>query len=213
MDFAFPKIYPILDASVIPATGRSEFLHKLGCSLAEAGVILLEYRNKIGSDADILSDAAVLRNALPSGKIKLILDDRPDLVDSCGFDGVHVDEGDLTPVQARRVLGPSRIIGTFGGGEQLVPGILDAPVDYFAIGPVFDTRTKLTDRKPIGLEGVRRLRDQSGPHVILSAAAGITLATAQAVLDAGASMVAVAEAIFKNSSPAGEFRRWAAELR
>lgn len=213
MDFAFPKIYPILDASVIPVTGRSEFLHRLGSSLAEAGLTLLEYRNKIGSDADILSDAAVLRNALPSGKIKLILDDRPDLVDSCGFDGVHVDAGDLTPAQARRVLGPSRIIGTFGGGEQLVPGILDAPVDYFAIGPVFDTRTKLTDRRPIGLEGVRRLRDQSGPHVILSAAAGITLATAQAVLDAGASMVAVAEAIFKNSSPAGEFRRWAAELR
>ena len=213
MDFAFPKIYPILDASVIPVTGRSEFLHRLGSSLAEAGLTLLEYRNKIGSDADILSDAAVLRNALPSGKIKLILDDRPDLVDSCGFDGVHVDAGDLTPAQARRVLGPSRIIGTFGGGEQLVPGILDAPVDYFAIGPVFDTRTKLTDRRPIGLEGVRRLRDHSGPHVILSAAAGITLATAQAVLDAGASMVAVAEAIFKNSSPAGEFRRWAAELR
>jgi hypothetical protein len=46
MPFAFPKIYPILDASMIPAAGRAEFLRRLGGSLAEAGVTFLEYRNK-----------------------------------------------------------------------------------------------------------------------------------------------------------------------
>ena len=30
MAFSFPKIYPILDASVIPAAGRKEFLRRLG---------------------------------------------------------------------------------------------------------------------------------------------------------------------------------------
>jgi thiamine-phosphate pyrophosphorylase len=73
---------------------------------------------------------------------------------------------------------------------------------------VFETRTKHTDKKPIGIDGVRRMREQAGPDVVLSAAAGITLETAQSVLDAGATMVAVAEAIFRTRDPAAEFARW-----
>ncbi len=49
MTFSFPKIYPILDASTIPAEGRAEYLRQLGAELADAGVTLLEYRNKTGS--------------------------------------------------------------------------------------------------------------------------------------------------------------------
>ena len=78
--FIFPKIYPILDSSYIPATGRAEFLRRLGGSLAEAGVTLLEYRNKNGSDSEILADAMFLRAVMPAQNIKLILDDRADLV-------------------------------------------------------------------------------------------------------------------------------------
>jgi thiamine-phosphate pyrophosphorylase len=212
MEFAFPKVYPILDASRIPATGRAEFLCLLGASLANAGVTLMEYRNKIGSDSELLADAAALRRSMPAGKVKLILDDRADLVVAAGFDGVHVDAGDLSPAQARRLVGPDRIVGTFGGSDALLPDILDVPADYLAIGPVFGTRTKQTDKRPIGIEGVRRLRKLAGPDVILSAAAGITFETAQQVLDAGATMVAVSESIFRNADPAAEVRRWLKEL-
>ena len=212
MHFAFPKVYPILDSSIIPASGRSDFLRNLGESLADAGVILLEYRNKLGSDAEILADAAILRETMPAGKIKMILDDRADLVDRSGFDGVHVDAGDLSPTQARRLIGPDRIVGTFGGSEELLAGILEAPADYLAIGPVFETRTKQTEKRPIGIAGVRKLREQAGPGVILSAAAGITFETAPAVLEAGATMVAVAEGIFRSEDPASEFRRWIRHL-
>jgi thiamine-phosphate pyrophosphorylase len=212
MEFAFPKVYPILDASRIPAAGRREFLHMLGESLADAGVTLMEYRNKTGSDSEIVADAAALRRSMSMDKVKLILDDRADLVDAAGFDGVHVDTGDLTPAQARRLVGPDRMVGTFGGSDALLPGILDSPTDYLAIGPVFETRTKQTDKIPIGVDGVRRLREEAGPNVILSAAAGITLESAQQVLNAGATMVAVSEAIFRTADPAAEVRRWLKEL-
>jgi thiamine-phosphate pyrophosphorylase len=208
MKFSFPKVYPILDSSVIPSAGRADFLHELGSSLARAGVTLLQYRNKNGTDEEILADARTLRAALPPEKVRLILDDKVDLVDAAAFDGVHLDAGDMEPAAARRLLGPDRIIGTFGGSDALLPEILKEPTDYFAIGPVFPTRTKQTEKAPIGVEGVRRLRKQAGPDVVLSAAAGITLATAMAVLDAGASMVAVSEAIFRAQEPAAEFRRW-----
>jgi thiamine-phosphate pyrophosphorylase len=208
MSFSFPKVYPILDAGVIPQAERAEFLRRLAGELAEAGVTLLEYRNKSGSDAELLADAAILRTALPGPNIKLILDDRVDLVEQTGFDGVHVDAGDAAPAEARRLLGPDKIVGTFGGGEALMPGILKEPVDYLSIGPIFPTTTKQTTKAPIGVAGVRRLREQAGPNVVLVAVGGVTLETAPEILAAGASVVGVSAAIFRASDPAGEFRRW-----
>ena len=184
------------------------FLKALGEALADAGVTLMEYRNKAGSDAEILADAAVLRDAMPSQNIKLILDDRVDLIERSGFDGAHVDAGDLTPSAARRLLGPSRIVGTFGGSDALVPGILKEPADYLSVGPAYSTTTKQTTKASIGPDGVRWLRKQAGPDAVLVAVGGITLETASLVLAAGANTVAVSAAIFRTADPAAEFRHW-----
>ena len=212
MTKSFPKIYPILDSSVIPADGRAQYLNRLGASLTDAGVTLLEYRNKAATDSGLLADAEILRSAMPAGVVKLILDDRADLVEQTGFDGVHVDAGDVLPSEARRLLGPDRIVGTFGGSDSLLPGVLGQPADYFSIGPVFATTTKQTDKPPIGVEGVQKLRAEAGPEAVLVAAAGITLGTAPLVLSAGASTVAVAAALFRSPDPAAELRRWLAVL-
>jgi thiamine-phosphate pyrophosphorylase len=222
----WPKIYPIFDASFIPPTGRAEFLRRLGGSLADAGVTLLEYRNKTGvpndrssslgwktgAEAELLADAAILRAAMPAGQVKLILDDRADLVEQLGFDGVHVDSGDVSPAEARKLLGPDKIIGTFGGGEAFVPGILQTPANYFSIGVVYPTRTKQVSAPPIGIEGVRHLRQLAGPDPVLVAIGGITPPRAAAVLAAGATLLAVAGGLFRQPDPAAEFRRWIAEL-
>ncbi len=211
MPFEFPLIYPILDRSFLPEEGRETFLMDLGARLAHAEVTLLEYRNKKGSDGEIVADCSVLRAAMPS--VTLILDDRADLVGETGFDGVHVDAGDVSVAQARRMLGLERIVGTYGGTEAFLPGILDEPADYFSIGPVGKTITKETTKAPIGVEGVRLLRDEAGPGPVLVAAGGVTLANAAAVLEAGATTLAVAGAIFRSSDPSAEFRRWMRVLR
>jgi len=212
MRFAFPKVYPILDSSLIPTAGRVEFLRRLGGEMTAAGARLMEYRNKTGTVEQIMADAAVLRAAMPAGQVKLILDDRAELVERIGFDGVHVDAGDASPAEARRLVGPDRIVGTFGGNLELIPGILDEPADYFAVGPVWATVTKQTDLPSIGVEGVRRLRAKVGPDVVLTAAGGVRLETAPLVLEAGATAVAVVGAIFRAPDPAAEFRRWASAL-
>ena len=212
MAIHLPKIYPILDSSFLPADGRAEFLRRLGASLTDAGVTLLEYRNKSGEVAELLADAQVLRQAMPAGKVKLILDDRPDLIEQIGFDGAHVDGGDMSPADARKLLGPGKIVGTFGGSETLLPGILSEPADYFSIGPVYPTVTKQTSTPPIGLDGIRRLRAEAGPNAVLVAVGGITLERALAAMQAGASTLAVAGGLFRQKDPAGEFKRWVAEL-
>jgi len=210
MAFSFPRIYPILDSSFLPQAGRAEFLDSLGRGLTDGGVTLLEYRNKSGADAELLVDCEVLRRAMPG--VKLILDDRADLVRQAGFDGVHVDAGDVSVAEARQLLGPDAIIGTYGGPANdyfmLLTGILKEPADYFAIGPVFATTTKQTSKPPIGIDGVRELRFQAGPATVLTAAAGISLETAPHVIAAGATTVAVASGIFRAEDPVREFRRW-----
>jgi thiamine-phosphate pyrophosphorylase len=214
MAFALPKVYPILDSACIPAQGRVAFLERLGQSLAEAGVGLLEYRNKPGTDAQVLLDARVLRAVMPLSV--LILDDRVDVAMAAGCNGVHVDAGDLPLADARSLMGSEAILGTSAASEaqlaealaQMRPGL----ADYIAFGPVFPTTTKQTSAAPIGIDGVRRFRALAGPIPKLVAAAGITLETAPAVLEAGADCVAVSAAIFHATNPAAEFRRWIAVL-
>src|ERR1039458_4517368 len=79
MKISIPKVYPILDSSILPAVLRAAFLQTLGESLADAGLRWLEYRNKTGTEEEMLVDADILRAALPVGQVKLILDDRVDL--------------------------------------------------------------------------------------------------------------------------------------
>ena len=210
MSFVLPRVYPILDVSFLPApsAARATVLDRLGRSLADAGVTLLEYRDKTGSDAQVFADARVLRAAMPGRQVRLILDDRVDVALAAGFDGAHVDAGDLPVEAARRLMGERATIGTSASGKAESIEALESDADYIAFGPVFPTTTKQTAASPIGIEGVRRFRSVAGPEARLVAAAGITLETAPAILEAGADAVAVAAAIFRCDDPAAEFQKW-----
>ena len=109
-------------------------------------------------------------------------------------------------------LGPIESWEPLAAAMRLCREVSKEPASYLSIGPVFPTITKQTSRAPIGVEGVRKLREEAGADPILVAVAGITLATAPQVLAAGASVVAVAGAIFRAPDPVGEFRRWANAL-
>jgi thiamine-phosphate pyrophosphorylase len=62
------------------------------------------------------------------------------------------------------------------------------------------------------MDGIRRLRAEAGPGPALVAIGGITLATAAEAFSAGATVVAIAGALFRQPDPAAEFRRWIREL-
>jgi thiamine-phosphate pyrophosphorylase len=151
---------------------------------------------------------------MPAGQVKLILDDRVDVALAANFDGVHVDTGDLPPQHARRLMNaPAHIVGTSAGNEADLRRAVAQPVDYISFGPIFPTTTKQTSAIPIGIEGVLRFRQVAGFEPVLVAAAGITLETAPAILQAGADTVAVAAALFSHPNPVAEFKRWMAVLR
>jgi thiamine-phosphate pyrophosphorylase len=182
-----PRLYAIVDAQVLAMRGVA--LAEFAAELRAAGVGLVQYRDKLGSPQELLRGSAVLRDAFAGTPCRLIMNDRADLAVLARFDGVHVGQGDLSPEDARRVVGASRWIGLSTHTDEQVRAADLTGADYVAIGPVFATGTKVDTEPVVGLEGVRRA--QALTRKSLVAIGGITLANARRVIDAGADSVAV----------------------
>lgn len=190
----FPPLYPILDAAVLPPDGsRRPLLLQLCRQVFDSGVTLLQYRNKQGSDEQVLDDARWIRDAA-GPEPALVLNDRVHLVEAAGFDGAHIGQEDMPPHHAREILGPDRILGWSTHSAAQVTAAADAPLDYIAIGPVFATSTKNQPDPVVGLAGVSAARSLSPKPLV--AIGGITPQSANSVLEAGADCVAVISAIF-----------------
>ena len=202
---SFPRLYPILDlACVFPGgapddEARRERLCGLVRELAEAGVELLQYRNKLDPDGDVLQDALAMREAAPG--MRLILNDRVALVAAAGWDGVHVGQEDSAAGEARLALGPRAVVGLSTHTDEQVRRADREPVDYIAIGPVYSTTSKLDTSPAIGVRGVARARDLTRKPLV--AIGGIHVGNAGAVYEAGADAVAVIAAIFGSSGGPG----------
>jgi len=162
------------------------------CELEGAGVTLLQYRNKQNED-HILHDAKVMKIGATSA-LKLIMNDHPELAMSVGFDGVHVGQMDVSPAEARAIVGPGGIVGISTHNRAQLEAADTMPVDYIAIGPVFATASKLNPDPVVALEGVRQARALTSKPLV--AIGGITMENARSVLDAGANSVAVISAMF-----------------
>jgi len=193
MPSKFPPLYPILDASLLPEFEPGSYLTRVICELEEAGVTLLQYRNKRGGKGEILADAELIRGAATRA-VRHIMNDSPELAVSAGFDGVHVGQMDLSPVEARRIVGAERIVGVSTHNRVQLEAADRMPVDYIAFGPVFATSSKLNADPVVALDGVRAARSLTTKPLV--AIGGITLENARAVLDAGADSVAMISALF-----------------
>lgn len=195
MQFALPPLYPILDARLFPHDPgeRASFLERTLAELADAGVTLLQLREKNSTREQLLRDAEMLRRAAPAG-LRLILNDRVDLVYEAEFDGVHLGQGDLPVKEARVRFGPECILGLSTHTPEQVSAGDGSEADYLATGPVFATASKADAEPVVGLAGVREARARTGKPLV--AIGGIGLAEAEAVWAAGADSVAVIGALW-----------------
>ncbi len=187
-----PHLYPIVDAELLAA--HNVPLDTFARELRAAGVTLLQYRDKNGSPQEILRAASILREAMSGSDCRLIMNDRADLAVLANFDGVHVGQGDLSPADARRVVGLDRIVGVSTHTPEQARIADQSSADYIAIGPVFATGTKPDASPVVGLDGVRRARSLTTKPLV--AIGGITRANARSVIDAGADSIAVISSLF-----------------
>ena len=162
------------------------------------GVDVVQMREKGMPDRRFLELAKWIREWTAEAGALFIVNDRPDLACLADADGVHVGQGDLSVLEARRVIGGDKLIGVSTHAiEQAKQAVLDG-ADYLGVGPVFTSKTKSFDEFA-GLGYV----EQVAAEIALPAFAigGIGIENVSAVLGAGARRIAVSSEICGAESP------------
>lgn len=164
----------------------------------EAGVRMFQVREKSLDDRALLEHCRRLRRWTGDRDALLIVNDRPDIAVLCGADGVHVGQEELTVSDARRIVGPDCLVGVSTHSlAQAQQAVLDG-ADYLGVGPVFPSQTKGFDAFP-GLDFVRQVAAEiSLPWFAIG---GINAETLAAVIEAGATRVAVTQGVTAAGSP------------
>jgi thiamine-phosphate pyrophosphorylase len=158
------------------------------------GVDVVQLRDKTLRDDDLVRAAEPFRRACDTYGALFVLNDRPDLVEPAGADGVHVGQDDASLADARRTVGGERLVGLSASTREELGG----DPDYFGVGAVYGTPTK-PDAGAGGLELVRAARDTL--RVPWFAIGGVDAHTIADVAGSGAYGVAVVRAIRDAEDP------------
>lgn len=133
----------------------------------------------------------------------LLINDRADIAALSGAPGLHVGQDDLTPTDARSLIGAGPILGLSTHTPAQWERAVREPISYMAIGPAFGTGTKPTGYDAVGLGVVALAARAAAAHGLPTVAiGGITLDNAASVIEAGAAAVAVISDLVKGDPEA-----------
>jgi thiamine-phosphate pyrophosphorylase len=180
---------------ITPPDADETFAETLRDALRGGHVAAVQLRLKDADDARILAVARALKPVIQDADAALILNDRPDLADRAGADGVHVGQTDAPYAEARRIMGPDRIVGvTCHASRHLAMEAGEAGADYVAFGAFHASETKAPPEMatPDILEWWQALME-----IPCVAIGGITVDNGEALVRAGADFLAVANGVWK----------------
>jgi len=201
---AVARLYVLLD-------GRSsaEEFQRLAEALIEAGVDVVQFRDKRLTDRELIERARCLRRLTRGTATLLVINDRPDLAALTQADGVHVGQEELSVKDVRSIVGPDALIGVSAHSiEQARQAVLDG-ANYLGVGPTFPSGTKRFDRFP-GVELLRAVAAEI--RMPAFAIGGITRENLNQVKSAGFTRIAVAGAILTDEDPVRAAKEIKADL-
>ena len=193
-----------LNAIVDPERADGRSLAELTRLVVAGGATLIQLRDKLGSTRRMIEEARAIMAVLAGTGVPLVINDRVDVALAAGADGVHVGQDDMAAADARRLLGPTAIIGLSIKSVALANAAPLEAIDYAGIGGVYATTSKDNPDPPIGVAGLRaiiaalRARRQDFP---VCGIAGIDARNAAPVIEAGADGVAVISALSMQPDP------------
>jgi len=182
------SVYPIIDLAHLGTDSLAETARRIGAVL-RSGATIVQLREKQDRFAAMADLVATIRPWLEEAGVPLIINDRLDLALALGASGVHLGQHDMPVGEARSIAaahGRSDLwLGVSVTSHGQASRAIADGASYLSASPVFGTPTKTDIDPPVGLDGLRRLR-QAFPHVPLVAIGGIKPANAAEVLAAGA---------------------------
>lgn len=175
------KLYCILDLHYV---AEGDAVAVAGALLA-GGADLLQLRAKNHDHATILRVAALVLPLCRAAAIPFLINDHPDLAAQIGADGVHLGQDDGRLDDARRAMGPGKIIGRSTHSLEQARAALAEGFDYIGFGPLFPTPTK-AGRPAIGLDDIAVMERDVGCQIPAFCIGGIQRSNLMTVLAAGA---------------------------
>jgi thiamine-phosphate pyrophosphorylase len=196
--------YFITDASLSRAGNPSDVANAVA-----VGVRVVQYRCKAGGTKDLVAEARQLRELCRG--TRFVVNDRVDVALEVAADGVHLGQEDLSYHEARKLLGPGKIIGitVHTVAEALTAQTWGA--DYLGVAPIFATATKTDAGAPMGVKLVTEIRRRV--NLPLMAIGGITLDNAPLVIAAGADGVCAISAVVTKNDVRAEIEKFQALFR
>lgn len=185
MKMDLPPVYPVTDKELAHSRNHLDILK----ALVRGGARLVQIRDKRTPLRELHGDILECERFAARHGVRLIVDDRCDLVLSCSADGVHLGGDDLPAEAARTILGDRRIIGYSTHSLSQVRSASALPVQYIGFGPVFETKTKVQTNPALGLAKLEAACRVSEFPVV--AIGGINLANIRDVLRCGATSAAI----------------------
>jgi hydroxymethylpyrimidine kinase / phosphomethylpyrimidine kinase / thiamine-phosphate diphosphorylase len=192
---SFPPLYyitqPLLDLSY---TKQVE-------TVCAAGVKILQLRVKDCNYNEFLSLAREIKQITDKYGVILIINDNPEIANLIDAHGVHLGINDMSPAEARKILGKGKIIG---GTSNTFKRVLEisSDVDYLGIGPFRFTQTKKNLSPVLGIEGYRNILKQmkdSGINIPVYAIGGIVRNDFSLLMETGIHGIAVSSVIANSS--------------
>lgn len=202
------SLYLVLDPDLC---GGAEGMLRTTEEALEGGVTIVQLRAPTWKKRALAACARDLLEILRPRGIPLIINDHADVAATVGADGLHVGQDDLSPADARRIIGPDMILGLSAGNVDEVRGVDPALVDYLGIGPVWATATKKDAGAAVGVDGLAGLRAVTPLPVV--AIGGIGESNAADVMRTGVDGIAVVSAICGQASPRTAAGNLLAQLR
>jgi thiamine-phosphate pyrophosphorylase len=201
MTLTLPRLYPITDARLTGLT-HAEQVERL----AAGGATFVQLREKVAPPREFYEAALKAVQVARALGVRIIINDRLDIAIAVDADGVHLGQDDLPPARARALIGANRIVGYSTHNVEQAIEADSTPVDYIAVGPVFQTTTKANPDPVVGPELIGELKTRLTKPLV--AIGGITLNTAPAVIAAGADSVAVIADLYATGDIAARTREY-----
>jgi thiamine-phosphate pyrophosphorylase len=197
-----PRLYAVADATFGEPV-------QLAQALFDGGAQLVQVRHKNASARMLVEEVDAVLRLAPRNALTIV-NDRADVAALSAAAGVHLGQEDLPPALARRILSDGQYIGFSTHNIEQALDADRAPVNYIAVGPVFATATKENAAPVLGLERLREIC--SRVHKPVVAIGGITLESANDVLECGAASVAVIRDVLGHANVAERVRTWVRHL-
>lgn len=157
------------------------------------GADCIQLREKNKTKKELLEMARRLRELTDRYAVPFIVNDHVDIALAVNADGVHLGQDDLPLEEARRILGPDKMIGISTHKLEEALAAERNGADYIGVGPVFPTDTKEDVVDPVGIQYVDEVvRNISIPFVAIG---GIKLHNVDEVLQAGAQRICIVSAV------------------